>query len=146
VIVAVPSAPINLANDGTITSDLIIKFTWSAGASNGGLPILGYNVYYDNALGNKVFVLLSGGVTNTYYTTTNSLTAGAFYTFTVTAINSVGESDKSSSLTILAAKLPFAPVNLANNPSMTTAYQVGLTWSAGSYNGGTPITNYILYY
>lgn len=45
-------------------------------------------------------------------------------------------------MVILAAKLPDAPLSLANNAAVTTAYQIGLTWADGSYNGGTPIIDY----
>ena len=45
-------------------------------------------------------------------------------------------------LEVLAAKLPDAPINLANVAAVTTAYQVGLTWQEGPYNGGTPVIDY----
>jgi hypothetical protein len=43
----VPDSPTNLKNDGSVTSDLAIKFSWSDGASDGGMPILDYKVLYD---------------------------------------------------------------------------------------------------
>jgi len=43
----VPDAPINLANDPTVTSDSVIRFTWSQGLSNGGAEVIDYSVYYD---------------------------------------------------------------------------------------------------
>jgi hypothetical protein len=43
----VPDAPILLANDSSATSATQIRFTWSPGASDGGLPVLFYTVYYD---------------------------------------------------------------------------------------------------
>ena len=43
---------------------------------------------------------------------------------------------------MLAAKLPDAPINLANVPAVTTANQVGLTWQEGPYNGGAPVIDY----
>jgi titin len=42
--------------------------------------------------------------------------------------------------------VPDAPINLANVPSITNAYQVGLTWEPGASTGGTAITEYILFY
>lgn len=54
----------------------------------------------------------------------------------------MGEGAQSSAVVILAAKLPDAPVSLADNAAETTAYQIGLTWADGSYNGGTPIIDY----
>jgi hypothetical protein len=43
----VPDAPINIANDPTTTSETTIRFTWNAGASDGGSPVLDYTVFYD---------------------------------------------------------------------------------------------------
>lgn len=42
--------------------------------------------------------------------------------------------------------VPDAPVNLSNVPSITDAYQIGLTWQQGASTGGTAITEYIISY
>jgi len=49
-------------------------------------------------------------------------------------------------LFILAAKAPDAPSSLANNPSKTTAFRVGLTWTEGNYNGGSTVIDYRVSY
>lgn len=54
----------------------------------------------------------------------------------------MGSSVDSAILTVLAAKLPDAPVNLVHVPSETTAYQVSLTWEEGAYNGASPVIDY----
>lgn len=46
-----PDSPVSLTNDGTTTDDLKIRLTWTAGAADGGTPVLYYNVYYDEGLG-----------------------------------------------------------------------------------------------
>jgi hypothetical protein len=61
----VPDAPVSLLNNPTITSDTTIRFTWSAGASDGGSPVLDYNVWYDQA--SDSFIELATLVTNTNY-------------------------------------------------------------------------------
>ena len=81
-------------------------------------------------------------MTDQFYLTTVPLTAGTTYKFKVTASNSVGVSAESEVVSILAAKLPDAPTNLANVAAVTSAYQVGLTWQEGAYNGGSPVTSY----
>jgi hypothetical protein len=43
----VPDAPITLTNDAVITSDLLIKFNWVEGTSNGGDTVLDFDIYYD---------------------------------------------------------------------------------------------------
>jgi hypothetical protein len=49
-------------------------------------------------------------------------------------------------LLILSASEPFAPINLANVPGVTTGYQIGLTWEDGAYDGGSPIIDYQVQY
>lgn len=46
----------------------------------------------------------------------------------VVAHNAVGESLSSAEISILAAKIPDAPINLLNVAGITNAYQVGLEW------------------
>jgi hypothetical protein len=41
---------------------------------------------------------------------------------------------------------PDAPTLLANNPAVTTAIAIGLTWSNGAATGGTPVIDYRISY
>jgi len=66
-------------------------------------------------------VQLVSGVTDLFYQTTITLTAGTTYVFKVRAVNSVGSSVDSVTLSVLAAKHPDAPIALANVPAQTTA-------------------------
>jgi len=50
------------------------------------------------------------------------LTAGETYSFKVTARNTVGDSVMSDPISVLAAKLPDAPVSFANVAGITTGY------------------------
>lgn len=140
VIQLVPDAPIDLLNDGSVTSDTVIRFTWTDGASDGGSPVLDYSVYWDNA--GSEFVLLASQFVEQYYMTTATLTPGAFYKFKVTSRNSVGDSQMSAEIEILAATKPDAPTNLVNDPANTSAYQIGITWTQGAYNGGSDVVDY----
>jgi hypothetical protein len=124
----VPDAPVNLANDPIVTSDLRIKFTWQEGASNGGDTVLDFDIYYDQGYGGDTFILLASNVETAHYTTTVTLINDVNYSFKVTARNTVGSGLQSQAVTILAARVADAPVNLANVPSITTAYQIGITW------------------
>jgi hypothetical protein len=139
----VPDAPIDLTNDATTTSDTVIRFTWTEGVSNGDTPVIDYAVYYDQGTGD--FVELDSAVTQTEYVL-SSITPGVTYSFMVTARNTVGSSLNSDALSILGAKVPDSPVNLANVPVITTGYQIGLIWEDGAYDGGSPIIDYQLIY
>jgi hypothetical protein len=52
----VPDAPINLANNPTVTLDTIIGFTWTDGASNGGTAVIDYDIYYDQGTATQVLL------------------------------------------------------------------------------------------
>jgi len=54
----------------------------------------------------------------------------------------VGNSDFSTAVAILAAKIPDAPISLQDNVEMTNGYQIGLTWSTGLYDGGSSVIDY----
>ena len=65
----------------------------------------------------------------------------------IVSINLYGESDQS--LAGSGAKIqvvPDAPISLANNPLVTDATKIGLTWSQGVSNGGTVVLDYKLLY
>jgi hypothetical protein len=64
----------------------------------------------------------------------------------VSARNTVGSGSYSLPVSILAAKTPDAPLNLANVASVTTAYLIGLNWTQGIYNGGSPVIDYQISY
>lgn len=81
-------------------------------------------------------------MTTKYYQTQIELTAETTYVFKVRARNSVGLSAESVTVSILPPKLPDAPLNLANVPFQTNAYQIGLSWQDGVYNGGSLIFDY----
>ena len=68
VIVLVPDAPINLADNTTVTSRSVIEFTWSPAASDGGTVVLDYTILYDESVGNVGTVLKTGHSGTTYRT------------------------------------------------------------------------------
>lgn len=157
VIQLVPDAPINLQIDLVETDDTKIRFLWTEGPNDGGVPVLDYDIYYDQGAATATYVIMEENVLDQFYVTTVALTPGEEYTFKLTARNSVGDSQKSNPITIMAAKIPDAPVGLADVPTIfslegeylsgiTTAFKIGLTWSEGAYNGGTPVLDYQVLY
>jgi hypothetical protein len=62
-----------------------------------------------------------------------------WYTFRVTAINSIGEGPQTDSIPILAAQVPTAP--LTPELHLQTPSQIVLKWQA-PYNGGSVIRDY----
>ncbi|MDW5562404.1 MAG: fibronectin type III domain-containing protein [Methanomassiliicoccus sp.] len=128
-----PSAPQSLR--ATI-GDAQVTLTWSAPTSDGGASINHYIVYQD-------------GVDVSHPTTTSAiitgLTNGQAYSFAVAANNSVGDSDRSSSVSATpnsTTAVPGAPTGLSATPGDA---QVALSWTAPTTAGGAAIDYYIVY-
>jgi hypothetical protein len=49
-------------------------------------------------------------------------------------------------VTILAAQIPDAPINLANVADITDADSIGLTWSSPVFDGGSSLIDYKLWF
>ncbi len=84
--ITVPLPPQNLqakAGDG------YVNLTWSAPADNGGSAITEYRIYHNGTL------IATVPASQLWYNDTD-VTPGQTYTYYVTAVNSVGESDKSN--------------------------------------------------
>lgn len=89
---------------------------------------------------------LASGVTLLEYTTSVPLTPGVHYTFKVSARNQVGEGALSDPISIYAATYPDAPVTLTEDHVITNAYQIGINWQDGAYDGGSPVLDYEVWY
>jgi hypothetical protein len=65
----------------------------------------------------------------------------------ITAVNAFGNSLTSppgdGSAVVF---VPDAPLNLANNPAVTSQTTAGLTWEVGVSNGGLVLLNYVVWY
>jgi fibronectin type 3 domain-containing protein len=125
IVTTAPSAPTNLtATAGNTTATL--QWTAAQGATS-------YNIYRGSASGQET--LLQSGITVTSFVDTG-LTNGTTYYYQVTAVNTVGESARSSEVTVLPHVLPPSPpTNLTATAGDTTAT---LQWTAAagatSYN------------
>jgi hypothetical protein len=74
------------------------------------------------------------------------LTPGATYKFVVQSRNLINFSEYSASITELAAQIPDAPTGLANVLATTNADQIGITWVAPVFDGGSPLIDYSIWY
>lgn len=89
-----PSAPVNLAAS---VDDRSIDLSWSVPASNGGVSITDYVIEYKiTSIG--TWATFSDGVSTETSVTVTSLTNDTSYDFRVSAVNSVGQGDSSSSV------------------------------------------------
>ena len=129
----IPGVPTGVTATSSIGQATI---SFSAPSSTGGSAIL----YYTAIDNTNTFSATSTGSP----ITVTGLTAGAAYTFTITATNVAGTSASSTaSNSVTVPTIPNAPASLSATPGNA---QVGLSWSAPSSTGGSAITNYAIYY
>lgn len=76
IIVTIPDAPLSLANSPTVTNAQRVGITWTAGAANGGTPVIDYSILWDQGTGN--WVTRIAGLTTTSYTI-SQLSMGSTY-------------------------------------------------------------------
>lgn len=134
IIMTKPDAPI-LIEDTTQRTPTDIAVQWQEGVSNGGSPVIDYQLSYDQGFG--TFVVVDSALTGTSYLFSGLIT-GTTYVFKLTSRNAYGNSDESSYLTLLCASIPFA---VEKPTTSVTTDQVTITWNE-PYASGSPITSY----
>jgi chitodextrinase len=87
------------------------------------------------------YILFGSGTSATSQTVTG-LTPETTYNFVVKARNIVDYSDLSDPVSVLAAQEPDAPTILANVAEITLRDQIGLTWVAPVFDGGSTLLDY----
>jgi hypothetical protein len=113
--------------------------TWTAPGDDGGSAITSYKVTPYNAGVAQTPISVEAGVTTR---TIGGLTAGTSYTFTVIAVNAIGQSAESSpsaAVTPKAATAPGAPTAIAASAKSSGAL---VTWTAPSEDGGSATSGY----
>jgi hypothetical protein len=140
IIITYPDAPLNVREDVDFRSQTSIFLRWDQGISNGGTPIIDYDIYFDQSVLNYVKVT----TTSYNFYLMEGLTMGYTYRFKLTARNSYGYSqDQSIEATILCATVPDPPLNVATvtqNPS-----DIYVHWT-GAVNGGLSILEYKIFF
>jgi len=134
-----PGTPTGL---GATAGNGSVSLSWAAPVSNGGATITQYNVYRATSAGGEGSVPVATVTSGTTYTD-GGLSNGTTYYYVVTAVNSAGESGRSTEASATpTATAPGAPTGLiatAGNGS------VSLSWTAPSNNGGATIAKYNVY-
>jgi Fibronectin type III domain/Cellulase (glycosyl hydrolase family 5) len=147
VVIATPARPAAPTIGTATAGDASATAAWTAPASDGGAPIVRYDVrVVDNATGLQVGALRPAAESATSLPVTG-LTNGTTYLFQVAAVNSVGSSLLSASSNSVTptspATVPGAPViGTATRGSAGGARTAVATWSAPSATGGSAITGY----
>lgn len=115
---------------------------WATPVSNGGSTITGYYAEYSVDAGQT---WVRSALLSSYqrYTSFSGLAGGVAHQFRVLAVNAVGLSNPSATVTKtpLAPSVPSAPRYFYGFLSSSTAY---LSWSTPAQNGGSAITGYVV--
>jgi fibronectin type 3 domain-containing protein len=139
VVYSAPSQPLDLQASPNGNA---IDVTWQPPLKNGNATITNYKIYRSESSGSEAFLSEIG--TNVSYADASVL-KGTKYYYEVTALNSVGESPRSSECN---ATVPLAPV-APSAPQLLRAVagdqQVALAWETPSSQGTSTITGYDVY-
>ncbi len=131
-----PSEPLNLF---ATSGDKQVTLTWDEPTFDGGTPIINYKIYRGTSPGAETFLVEIGVVLSH---TDTGLTNGQTYYYQVSAVTVGGEGPRSQEVSAIPMGLPGVPIDvlaIAGNERVT------LQWSAPLDNGGSPITNYLIY-
>jgi hypothetical protein len=132
-----PTAPQNLT---ATSSPNKVTLNWSLPVLDGGSAIINYKIYQGTSTDNKIFIATT---TNLTYTATG-LTNGVTYYYQVSAVNAVGEGQKSNEASSTPQAIPpDAPQNLRGSP---TLFDITLNWDPPANDGGSVITTYNIYH
>src|SRR5215472_9397927 len=109
-----------------------VSLSWMAPANNGGVNISGYRVYRGTASGGETLVTTGGcsGLGAVTSCTDTGLTNGQKYFYEVSAVNALGEGNKSNEATATPAAGTCPPAQLLGNPGFETG--TAAPWSASS--------------
>ena len=131
----IPDPPTNVT---AIASNGYATISWIDPLYNGGSTIYGYKVTSipdgrtASIIGKDSTSVIVSGLTN-----------GTSYNFSVVATNAAGNSLSANTTTAVIPKtVPSAPTNLKTTPGNR---QITIEWKSPLNNGGSPITNYIIY-
>ena len=130
--VTVPSPPQNLK---AVAGDGFVKLSWNPPANNGGSEVTEYRIYRNGSL----IASVSSSILN--YNDTN-VANGITYSYYITAVNSVGESEKSNTVEATPVTVPSPPQNLK---AVAGDGFVKLSWNPPANNGGSEVTEYRIY-
>ena len=134
--VQVPSAPTGLTASPL---DGKVRLDWLSPSYDGGSTIVQFKIY--RAIGSGSMSLLATLSPTTTYLD-EGLGNGVTYRYVVSALNSMGESARSSEASAMPVGLPGAPTQLQAIPGNA---KVTLSWTAPLNDGGSAIIGYQLY-
>lgn len=132
----IPATPANFAVASFGDSE--VALSWDAANANGS-AITRYEYRLDD--GNGFGTAISAGTSTT--ATVTGLTNGTAYDFQIRAVNAIGDSAWSTSITETPRTTPTTPTAVVVTGG---AGQISVAWTDPADNGGSPITQYDVRY
>ncbi len=130
-----PSSPRDFS---VIEEQLDVYLNWSEPTDDGGREITKYLIYRGESENNLSFYVQ---LNSTDYMDTN-IEKGIDYHYHITAVNEVGESEPSSTQSIMITTKPSSPSDLTALKNGTDVY---LDWNPPADDGGLELTSYRIY-
>jgi serine protease len=134
------------ALDGFSSADAFearVNLSWTAPASNGGLPITGYRIWQSSNAGTTWSQLIeTTGSTALTYTVDSDLEAGSSYIFRIAAINNSGVGPAATTAAVKPTTKPASidPTTILATPANSALAVRWEALAAGVDSGGSPIT------
>lgn len=135
----IPSVPVELTFQAGRYFSVIF---WNTPEDDGGSPLTSFKIFRNGS-----YLAEVSGSSTTYNDT--DVSPGISYSYTVSAVNSVGESIRSESILVSVPELPEIETNIPSAPE-DLSYRmenlsVTLTWSEPILDGNSSITEYFIY-
>lgn len=133
-----PGMPMGLA---AVPGNGRVTLAWMAPAVGGGSPVVDYVIQFSSNSG-LTWTTFADRRSASRSTVVTGLANGVGYVLRVAAVNAAGRGPFSApSATVVPATFPGVPTGLAGTPGNRLAR---LTWAAPAFDGGRPITAYII--
>ena len=140
----IPTGPQNVV--GT-RGDSLVTLSWDPPKTIGGTPILDYNIQVSTD-GGLNWTLFNDGVSPATTATVTGLVNGTVYVFRVQGRNAVNESTGLDDGIWSAPSAPVKPLAPASAPANLIANggnaSATLAWTAPTFTGGAPLTDYLI--
>ncbi|MCU0798182.1 MAG: fibronectin type III domain-containing protein [Candidatus Thermoplasmatota archaeon] len=129
-----PTAPRNLTADH---ADATVVLSWDAPEKDGGWEVSHYLISRTNLSSGGIVTEIDDVKEHTY--TDHGLVNGLGYSYTVSAVNELGTSERSIPVTVVPMRVPDPPRDLTI--SCGPGHSL-LEWKHPEYDGGSPLTSY----
>jgi fibronectin type 3 domain-containing protein len=131
-----PSSPVGLAIEA---GDRFVNLTWSEPLDLGGSQVLEYIIYRGEDPSDMESFIRIGRTAMGFID--GDVTPGIQYCYSVAAVTIAGEGPRSSYLEAIPFGRPEPPTNLVITPSDG---RVDLQWDEPTFDGASPITEYVI--